>query len=66
MVGSSPVILIYLNKHFEGVITDKKVEKDGEQRHEFNCTIVVRNNELLFIACKGSDLHCTTAASENN
>lgn len=66
MVGSSPVILIYLNKHFEGVITDKKVEKDTKQRHEFNCTIVVRNDKLLFISCQGSDLHCPTAASENN
>lgn len=66
MAGFSPVILIYLNKHFEGVITDKKVEKDREQRHEFSCTIVVRNDELLFVSCQGSDLHCATAASENN
>lgn len=41
MVGSSPVILIYLNKQFEGVIIDKKVERERKQRQKLYYTIVV-------------------------
>lgn len=32
MAGASPAILIYLNKQFEGVIIDKRVERDEERQ----------------------------------
>lgn len=61
MVGSSPVILIYLNKQFEGVIIDKKVEREkaeAEALLHYCCRTV--NYKLLFIYCQSLVFYCAT------
>lgn len=49
MVGSSPVILIYLNKQFDGVIIDKRAKREAavtESLLHYCCRSV--NYKLLF------------------
>lgn len=55
MIGSSPVILIYLNKQFEGVIIDKKVERERQHSQKLYYTIVVK---LPFIYCQNVVFYC--------
>lgn len=59
MVGSSPVILIYLNKQFDGVIIDKRVKREAEVTEfllQYCCRNV--NYKLLFTVHKFSLLLC--------